>query len=60
MDLKELVYEGVVWIHPEDGVIKALWKLVCYKILHRISELAGSCEHRNEALGMQKWWGISW
>jgi len=24
MDLKELVYEGVVWIHPEDGVIKAL------------------------------------
>jgi len=31
-----------------------LLKAACYEMLHRVSELAGSCEHGNEPSGSIK------
>jgi hypothetical protein len=31
----------------------------CYEMLHRVSELAGSCEHSNNLSRFLKKWGIS-
>jgi len=33
-------------------------RMACYEMLHRASDLMGSCEHSNEPLGSM--WGISW
>jgi hypothetical protein len=37
---------GLTTHHPK--------KTVCYEMLHRASDLAGSCEHGNETLGSIK------